>query len=91
MENGVSIFLNIVSQQQSVYEACSVSKASTTIIFVYQAFYFVVAGTDCNRGNMQLMVQQSINHTIYGISLCAVVMIVETLSCRKLCGVTQFM
>ena len=32
------------------------------------------------------MVQQSINHAIYGISLCAVVMTVENLSHRKLCG-----
>jgi len=64
-----------------MYEACSVSKVPTAIIFVYQAFYFVEVGTDCNRGNMQQMVQQSVIHAIYGISLCAVVMTVETLSC----------
>jgi len=47
----------------------------------------VVQGTDCNRGNMQHMVQQSVNHAIERISLCAVVMTMETLSCRKVCGV----
>jgi len=36
------------------------------------------------------MVQQSVNHAVYGIGSCAVVMIVETLLYRKLCGVTQF-
>jgi len=64
MENGVHIVLNIVTQQQSRYEACSVSKVPTAITFVYQAFYFVEVGTDCNRGNMQQMVQQSVNHAI---------------------------
>jgi len=49
-----------------------------------------VGGTDCNRGNMQQMVQQSVNHAIWRIRLCAVVMIVETLSCRKLCGVAVY-
>jgi hypothetical protein len=51
---------HIVTQQQSLYEACSVSKVPTAIIFVYQAFYFVEVGTDCNRGYMQQMVQQSV-------------------------------
>jgi len=32
-ENGVSIFLNIVTQQQSMYKACSLSKVPTSIIF----------------------------------------------------------
>jgi len=50
----------------------------------------VVGGTDSNRGNMQHMVQKSVNHAILGISLCALVMIVKTLSCRKLCGVTVY-
>ena len=90
MENGDSIFLNIVTQRQSMYEECSISKVPTAIIFVYQAICFVEVSTDCNRGNMQQIVQQSVNQAIYGINLCAVVMIVVTLSCRKLCGVTQF-
>jgi len=32
MENGVSIFLNSVTQQQSMYKACSVNKVPTSII-----------------------------------------------------------
>jgi len=39
---------------------------------------------------MQQMVQQPVNHVIWGIILCAVVMRVETLSCRKLCDEIQF-
>jgi len=61
--NGVSIFLNIVTQQQSIYEACSVSKVPTAIIFL-KPLHFVVGGTDCNKGNMQQVVQQSVNHAI---------------------------
>ena len=64
MENGVSIFLNIVPQQQSMYEACSVSNVPTAKIFVEEASYFVVEGTDSNRGNMKQMVQQSDNDAI---------------------------
>jgi hypothetical protein len=33
-ENGVSIFLNIVTQRQYMYEACSVSKVPNSIIFL---------------------------------------------------------
>ena len=50
----------------------------------------MVGGADCDRGNMQQMVQQAVDHAIWGISLCAVVMIVEIVSCRKLCCVIQF-
>jgi len=38
MKNGVSIFLNIVTQRQSMYEACSVSTAPTAIIFFKNPF-----------------------------------------------------
>jgi len=63
-EDGVSIFLNIITQRQSVYQACSVHHVPTANIFVEQDSYFVVEGTDSNRGNMQQMVQQSVNHAI---------------------------
>jgi hypothetical protein len=45
-----------------MYEACSVSKVPTAIIL--KNFYFVVGFTDCNRGNMQQMVQQLFNRAI---------------------------
>ena len=60
-EDGVRIFLNIVTQRQSVYE---VRNIPTATIFVEQDSNFVVEGTDTNRGNMQQMVQQSVNHAI---------------------------
>jgi len=63
-EDGVSIFLNIVTQRQSVYEACSVRNVPTANIFVEQDSYFVVEDTDSNRCNMKQMVQQSVNHAI---------------------------
>ena len=50
----------------------------------------MVGGADCDRGNMQQIVQQPVDHAIWGTSLCAVVMTVEILSCRKLCGVIRF-
>jgi len=31
--NGVSVFLNVVTQRQSMYEACLLSKVPTSIIF----------------------------------------------------------
>jgi len=37
-ENGVSIFLNIVTQQQSMYEACSVSKVPTSVVLFNNPF-----------------------------------------------------
>jgi len=52
--------------------------------------YFVVGISDSNRGKMQQLVQTSVNPAIWGISLCAVVMIVETLSSRILHGVTVY-
>ena len=45
-------------------EDCSVSKVPTAIIFVLQPFCFEVGDTDCNGGNMQQMVQQSVNHAV---------------------------
>jgi hypothetical protein len=33
-------------------------------IFVEQASYFLVEGTDSNRVNVKQMVQQSVNHAI---------------------------
>jgi hypothetical protein len=62
-ENGVGIFLNIVTRRQFVYEASSVSKVPTAII-KRKNFYVVVEVTDCNRGNMQQMVQQSFDRAI---------------------------
>ena len=47
-----------------MYEACSVSNVPTAKIFVEEASYFVVEGTDSNRGNMKQMVQQSVNDAI---------------------------
>jgi hypothetical protein len=47
-----------------MYEACSVSNVRTAKIFVEQASYFMVVSTDSNRGNMQQMVKQSLNHAI---------------------------
>ena len=32
--------------------------------FLKQPSYFVVGGADCNRGNLQNMVHQSVNHAI---------------------------
>jgi hypothetical protein len=40
-----SIFLNVVTQQQSMYEACSVSNVPMVKIFFEQTSYFVVADT----------------------------------------------
>jgi len=42
---------------------CSVSKVHTAINFL-TAFYFMVGGADCDRGNMQQMVQQAVDHAI---------------------------
>jgi len=64
MENGVSIFLNIVTQRQSTCKACSLSDIPTAKIFVEQASLFVVEGTDSNWGNVKQMVQQSVSHAI---------------------------
>ena len=47
-----------------MYEACSVSNVPTANIFVEQDSFFLVEGQDRNRGNMQQMVQQSVNHAI---------------------------
>ena len=47
-----------------MYEACSICNVPTANIFVEQDSNFVVEGTDSNRGNMQQMVQQSVNHAI---------------------------
>jgi hypothetical protein len=44
-------------------QACPVSKIPMGIIFFIILLY-CVGGTDCNKGNMQQMVQQSINHAI---------------------------
>ena len=41
-----------------------VSNVPTAKIFVEEASYFVVEGTDSNRGNMKQMVQQSDNDAI---------------------------
>jgi len=60
VENGVSIFLKIVTQLQSMYKACSVCTVPTAINFFKQAFYFVVGGTDRDRGNMQQMVHNQL-------------------------------
>jgi len=90
LENVVSIFVNNVTQWQSMYEACSVSRVSTAVIFFQQPFYFVIGGTDCNWGNIQHVVQQSVNYAILGIILCSVVMKVENLSCWKLWGLTAY-
>jgi hypothetical protein len=38
-ENGASIFLNIVTQQQSMYEACSGSKFPTSVIFLISLLF----------------------------------------------------
>ena len=75
--NGVSIFLKTVTQLQSMYKACSVSKVPTAIVFLASPL-FCGRGYCCNRGNMQQMVQQPVDHVIWGTSLCSVVMIVET-------------
>jgi len=41
-ENGVNIFLNIVTQQQSMYEVFSVSKVPNSLILFKKPFYFLV-------------------------------------------------
>jgi hypothetical protein len=46
-----------------MYEACSLTKVPEAVSF-FNNTYFVVGGTDCNRGNMQQMVQHSVNHVI---------------------------